>query len=71
MGVKRLDDLVAFKEAVAFKEGWRRFAAADMTRFLRHATGSLEEARVEPRSPLRRRHVEPDQKPQESCEVGK
>ncbi|MSO49371.1 MAG: four helix bundle protein [Acidobacteria bacterium] len=81
MGIKRLDDLVAFKEAVAFKvevyalvrrsagadrdfryrdqlfdaassveaniaEGWRRFAAPDMIRFLRYATGSLEEARV-------------------------
>ena len=81
VGVKRLDDLVAFKEAVAFKvevyaivrrsalaerdyryrdqlfdaassveaniaEGWRRFGAADLVRFLRYATGSLEEARV-------------------------
>lgn len=81
MGVKRLDDLVAFREAVAFKvevyaivhrnvradrdyryrdqlfdaassveaniaEGWRRFSAPDMIRFLRYATGSLEEARV-------------------------
>jgi four helix bundle protein len=81
MGVKRLEDLIAFKEAVAFKvevyalvrrsagadrdfryrdqlfdaassveanmaEGWRRFGAMDMIRFLRYATGSLEEARV-------------------------
>jgi len=81
MGVKRMDDLVAFKEAVAFKvevyaivrrsalaerdfryrdqlfdaassveaniaEGWRRFGAAELVRFLRYATGSLEEARV-------------------------
>jgi four helix bundle protein len=81
MGVKRLDDLVAFQQAVAFKvevyaivrnhpeaqhdfryrdqlfdaawsveaniaEGWRRFGALDFIRFLRYATGSLEEARV-------------------------
>ena len=81
MGVKRLEDLVAFKEAVAFKlevyaivrsypaadrdwryreqlfdaassveanmaEGWRRFGATDMIRFLRYAAGSLDEARV-------------------------
>jgi four helix bundle protein len=81
MGVKKLDDLVAFQQAVAFKvevyaiirshpqaqgdfryrdqlfdaassveaniaEGWRRFGASDLIRFLRYATGSLEEARV-------------------------
>lgn len=81
MGVKRLEDLVAFKEAGAFKlevyaivrshpaadrdwryrdqlfdsassveanmaEGWRRFGAADMIRFLRYAAGSLDEARA-------------------------
>jgi four helix bundle protein len=81
MGVKRLEDLVAFQQAVAFKlevyavvqrhstaqrdfryrdqlfdaassveaniaEGWRRFSAIDMIRFLRYAAGSLEEARV-------------------------
>ena len=81
MGVKRLEDLIAFKEAVAFKvevyailrrhptasrdwryrdqlfdaasgveasiaEGWRRYGATDMIRFLRYAAGSLDEARV-------------------------
>ena len=79
--VKRLEDLIAFQQAVAFKrevyaivakhpradrslryrdqlfnaasgveaniaEGWRRIATADMIRFLRYATSSLEEARV-------------------------
>lgn len=81
MGVKRLDELIAFKQAVAFKvevyamvrrsamaerdcrfrdqlfdaassveaniaEDWRRFGAADLIRFFRYASGSLEEARV-------------------------
>lgn len=81
MGVKRIEDLVAFQQAVEFKlevyaivrrhplagrnwkyrdqlfdaasgveaniaEGWRRYGAADMIRFLRYASGSLEEARV-------------------------
>jgi|SRR5688572_16555221 len=81
MGVQKLEDLVAFQQAVAFKtevyaivrrhaiannswkyrdqlfdaassieaniaEGWRRYGKPDMIRFLRYASGSLEEARV-------------------------
>ena len=81
MGVKTLDELIAFREASAFKiavyaivrkhaaadrdyryrdqlfdaassleaniaEGWRRFGAPDIIRFLRYAVASLEEARA-------------------------